>query len=228
VDGVLYNASLLGWHSPSRDLADVLFTDYENVETVVAEDIFSSFRSVFIWRTAQFKRTIYKLLFYREVPCDRRMPGMVDLHVDTSGAPDATMANPGAHCLWAAAGLEGATDLALLSDGRVAAALPDRDTVLLYSAVGELEVPLQPGDRAFCGPSSVAALADGRLAVLDSIGVLLFRGDGGFLRAFPLRGLGATGGLCQDGDGGLAIINRFPRPTLPPLVPGARRTGRRW
>ena len=126
--------------------------------------------------------------------------------MDTS-EPQEETPSPRARCLWTAAGLEGAADLALLGDGRVAAALPGRDTVLLYSPAGDLEGPLQPGS-AFSGTGSVASLADGRLAVLNSLGVQLFMGDGAFLRAFPLRGLGATGGLCQDRDGVLAIINR--------------------
>ena len=40
---VLYNAQLLDWH-PGRTGADVLFVDYENVESVDLKDMYISYR----------------------------------------------------------------------------------------------------------------------------------------------------------------------------------------
>ena len=40
---VLYNAQLLDWH-PGQTGADVLFVDYENVESVELKDMYTKYR----------------------------------------------------------------------------------------------------------------------------------------------------------------------------------------
>ena len=41
---MLYNAQLLEWH-PGHTGADVLFVDYDNVESVGLDDMYTNFRS---------------------------------------------------------------------------------------------------------------------------------------------------------------------------------------
>ena len=56
-DSVLYRAELLGWQDEDRAVADVLFVDFENVETVEVGDMFYSFR-------CQKVRNCVKLIVY--------------------------------------------------------------------------------------------------------------------------------------------------------------------
>ena len=43
ISQVLYNAQLLDWH-PGQTGADVLFVDYENVESVELKDMYTKYR----------------------------------------------------------------------------------------------------------------------------------------------------------------------------------------
>jgi len=180
-DGVLYNAQVLAW--PSAAAADLLFTDYENVERVEAGDIFAS---------------------YRQVPAARRLPGMVDVHVVADPPSEGRLV---ARLQWSVTVEAEVAALAVLADGRVAAALPSLHTVAVYGLAGEEQGALA---APLTAPTSLAGLAGGGLAVLDAAGVQVLGQDLALARTIAPRGLADTAGLAQDQGGHLLLINRCP------------------
>ena len=143
----------------------------------------------------------------RELPaqddnCTQELPRMLTRSVPSPAPLKASF-------LWAATSLEGEVGLTFLKDGGLAVSSPSLRSVLLFSAEGEKLGPLVgPASIPFSAPASVTQLTDDSIAVLDGRHILLFNGDGGFVRSFFLKSLNIATGLCQDKDGSLILINR--------------------
>ena len=114
-----------------------------------------------------------------------------------------------ARCAWRVRGVEGNVRLAVTPAGRVVVALREEEKVMVYSAEGEVVSALTPA-RPFSGLSGVTVTRSGYIAVLDGGGVQLFEVETlECKKEVIVNGLGVTGGLCEDEEGRLVLLNSY-------------------
>ena len=205
---MLYNAQLLEWH-PGHTGADVLFVDYDNVERVELEDMYTSFR--YVWSFILiFILTIYNC---SDVPACMVAQNLVDINVVTglvAEAPPPTIEETSpalrlkldwsVEISWSP---QQSTRLAILPNGKVVVALPHKHVVLLFNKEGKAKGHL----GTFENPHGVTALEGGKVAVLDDQRIVVFSKSGGEQELVP-PGLNTATELCVDEEGALVTINR--------------------